>query len=298
VSEVPSVTLAEVVVHRGRIVHETYGPGTGPDTTLISWSTAKSVTHALVGIAVRKGLLDIDAPAPVPEWAGDERGAITLRQLLHMSSGLRFVEDYVDDAISHCLDMLFGSGQADVAAYAAALPLDHPPGSVFNYSSGTTNIISRALGQAVGAGEAGMRAFMETELFGPLGMTSADPRFDAAGTFIGSSFLYCTARDFARFGELYLADGVWEGTRILPEGWVDFARTAAPVPVAEEFGYGAHWWLWDGHGFPGTFAAHGYEGQYVIVRPRRDLVVARLGKTPIEVRPPVIEHLQELLGSW
>ena len=297
-SEVTSVTLAEVVLHDGQVVHETYGPDTGPGTTLISWSTGKSVTHALVGIAVREGLLELDAPAPVPEWAGDERQAITLRQLLHMTSGLRFVEDYVDDAISHCIDMLFGAGQADVASYAAALPLDHPPDSVFNYSSGTTNIISRVVGRAVGGGEAAMRSFMEAELFGPLGMTSADPRFDAAGTFIGSSFLYCTARDFARFGQLYLADGVWEGRRILPEGWVDFARTPAPAPVEEEFGYGAHWWLWDRHGFPSTFAAHGYEGQYVIVRPDRDLVVVRLGKTPIEVRPPVIEHLQELLSSW
>jgi CubicO group peptidase (beta-lactamase class C family) len=293
-----SVTLAELVLHRGEIVHEAYGPDTGPDTTLISWSTGKSVTHALVGVAVRDGLADLDAPAPVPEWAGDERSAITLRQLLNMTSGLRFVEDYVDDSVSHCIDMLFGEGHTDVAHYAASLPLDHPPGSTFNYSSGTTNIVSRAVGQAVGGGEVGMRVFMEAELFGPLGMTSADPRFDAAGTFVGSSFLYCTARDFARFGQLYLADGVWEGRRILPEGWVDFARTPVPVPVEEEFGYGAHWWLWDGHGFPGTFAAHGYEGQYIIVRPDRDLVVVRLGKTPIELRPPVIERLEELLASW
>jgi CubicO group peptidase (beta-lactamase class C family) len=198
-----SVTLAELVLHRGEIVHEAYGPDTGPDTTLISWSTGKSVTHALVGVAVRDGLADLDAPAPVREWAGDERSAITLRQLLNMTSGLRFVEDYVDDSVSHCIDMLFGEGHTDVAHYAASLPLDHPPGSTFNYSSGTTNIVSRAVGQAVGGGEAGMRAFMEAELFGPLGMTSADPRFDAAGTFVGSSFLYCTTRDFARFGQLW-----------------------------------------------------------------------------------------------
>jgi len=295
---VESITLAELVVHRGAVVHELYDAGTEPDTTLISWSTAKSVTHALVGIAVRQGLLELDAPAPVPEWAGDERRTITLRQLLNMRSGLRFVEDYVDDSISHCIDMLFGSGKDDVAGYAAALPLEHPPGSVFNYSSGTTNIIARMIGQAVGGGEAAMRAFMTEELFGPLGMTSADPRFDDAGTFIGSSFLYCTARDFARFGELYLADGVWDGRRILPEGWVDFARTPVPVPPDEEFGYGAHWWLWDSHGFPGTFAAHGYEGQYIIVCPDRDLVVVRLGKTPVEVRPPVIRRLEELLSSY
>jgi CubicO group peptidase (beta-lactamase class C family) len=293
-----SVTLAELVVQRGEVVHEVYGPDTGPDTTLISWSTAKSVTHALAGIAVREGLLALDAPAPVPEWANDDRRAITLRQLLNMQSGLRFVEDYVDDSTSHCLDMLFGTGTDDVAGYAAALPLDHEPGSTFNYSSGTTNIVTRMIGQAVGGGEAGMRSFMQTELFAPLAMTSADPRFDAAGTFVGSSFLYCTARDFARFGQLYLSDGVWDGRRILPDGWVDFARAPVLVPPEEEFGYGAHWWLWDDHGFEGTFAAHGYEGQYIVVCPPRELVVVRLGKTPVELRPPVIERLVELLSSW
>jgi CubicO group peptidase (beta-lactamase class C family) len=293
-----SVTLAELVVRRGEVVHEAYGPGTGPDTTLISWSTAKSVTHALTGIAVRQGLLELDAPAPVAEWAGDDRRSITLRQLLNMRSGLRFVEDYVDDSTSHCLDMLFGAGKDDVAGYAAALPLDHGPGSTFNYSSGTTNIVARTIGQAVGGGEVGMRLFMQAELFAPLGMSSADPRFDAAGTFVGSSFLYCTTRDFARFGELYLNDGVWGERRILPEGWVDFARTPVPVPPEEEFGYGAHWWLWDGHGFDGTFAAHGYEGQYIVVCPARGLVVVRLGKTPVELRPAVIERLVELLSSW
>ena len=193
--------------------------------------------------------------------------------------------------------MLFGEGKDDVAGYAAALPLDHEPGSVFNYSSGTTNIVARIVGQALGGGEGAMRAFMETELFGPLGMASADPRFDAAGTFVGSSFLYCTARDFARFGELYLNDGTWAGKRILPEGWVEFARTPVPVSPEEEFGYGAHWWLWDGHGFPGTFAAHGYEGQYIVVCPERELVVVRLGKTPAELRPLVIERIAGLLRS-
>jgi CubicO group peptidase (beta-lactamase class C family) len=292
-----SVTLAEVVVRGGEVVHEHYGPDTDATTTLISWSTAKSLTHALVGIAVRQGLLDVDAPAPVAEWAGDERQGITLRQLLNMRSGLRFVEDYVDDSSSHCLDMLFGAGQADVAGYAAALPLDHEPGSTFNYSSGTTNIVARIVGEAVGGGEEGMRSFMEAELFGPLGMASADPRFDAAGTFVGSSFLYCTARDFARFGQLYLRDGVWDGGRILPEGWVDFARTPTEVPPEEDFGYGAHWWLWDRQGFPETFAAHGYEGQYIVVAPDRDLVVVRLGKTPVELRPTVVERVALLLST-
>ena len=144
-----------------------------------------------------------------------------------------------------------------------------------------------------------MRAFMEAELFGPLGMTSADPRFDAAGTFVGSSFLYCTARDFARFGQLYLADGVWEG-RADPARGLGRLRPDARSRCRsdEEFGYGAHWWLWDGHGFPGTFAAHGYEGQYIIVRPTGTSSWCASARRRSRCRPPVIERLQELLGSW
>ena len=153
-------------------------------------------------------------PAAVPEWlaAGDPRRAITLQQLLEMRSGLRFAEDYVDAGVSDVIEMLFGTGQHDVAAFAADFPLDHAPGTVWSYSSGTTNIVSRIVGDVVGGGEAGhARASSSERLFGPLGMASADPRFDDAGTFVGSSFLYATARDFARFGYLYLRDGVWDG---------------------------------------------------------------------------------------
>ena len=137
---------------------------------------------------------------------------------------------------------------------------------MWNYSSGTTNIVARIAGDVVGGGADSMRTFLQDRLFGPLGMASASPRFDDAGTFIGSSFLYATAQDFARFGYLYLRDGTWDGARLLPEGWVDHARAPVPVPATEEFGYGAHWWLW--REYPGAFAAHGYEGQYVIVRAR------------------------------
>lgn len=119
---------------------------------------------------------------------------------------------------------------------------------------------------------------MVRELFDPLGMRSAQPKFDKAGTFIGSSFCYCTARDFARFGLLYLRDGVWDGRRILPEGWVDYARTPTPVPATERLGYGAHWWL--GMAGPGSFSANGYEGQYTVLVPELDLVLVRNGKSP------------------
>ena len=290
------LTLAVAVVHRGRLVAEAYGPDTAADSTLISWSTAKSVTHALVGLLVGDGQLQLHEPAPVPAWEGDERSRITLQHLLEMRPGLRFAEEYVDAGASDVIEMLFGAGQDDVAAFAAGFPLDHEPGTVWNYSSGTTNIVARIAGDVVGGGADSMRTFLQDRLFGPIGMASASPRFDDAGTFIGSSFLHATAQDFARFGYLYLRDGTWDGARLLPEGWVDHARAAVPVPATEEFGYGAHWWLW--REYPGAFAAHGYEGQYVVVVPDRDLVVVRLGKTPAELRPNLIGRLRALVDAF
>ena len=272
----------------GEVVHEWYADGVGPDTTLISWSMAKSITQALVGFAVDDGLLDIHGPAPVPEWADDERSAITVDHLLRMCSGLHFVEDYVDDQVSDVIRMLFGDGKDDMAAFAAAFPLDHEPGTVFNYSSGTTSIIARILG-----GLYDVEALLRDRLFGPLGMTSAIPKFDDAGTFIGSSYVYATARDFARFGQLYL-DG---GRDVLPADWVTYARTESPVPVGpdDDQPYGAHWWLFPP--IPGSFAAQGYEGQRTLIVPERDLVVVRLGKTPVELKPELDRWLVELVDE-
>jgi CubicO group peptidase (beta-lactamase class C family) len=281
-------THALLIVQGGRLVLERYAAAFGPDVTCHSWSMAKSITHALVGVAVGDGRLDIAQPADVPEWRspGDPRAAITLDQLLRMSSGLEFVEDYTPGHVSDVIEMLFGSGKDDVAAYAAAKPLAHPPGSFMAYASGTTNIVSRCLGRALDLkGEALLR-FMRERLFEPLGITSAVPKFDAAGTFIGSSYCFCTPRDFARFGLLYLRDGVWDAQRLLPEGWVDYARTPTwRQPGAVDGPYGAHWWL-DGFG-PGTFSANGYDGQFIIIRPDRDLIVIRNGL----MRQPALDRL-------
>lgn len=275
-----------------------FGPG-GPvtaDTALVSWSMAKSITHAAVGIAVADGLLQLDAPAPVPEWSGTPKEAITLQQLLDMRSGLEFVEDYVDDSISHCIEMLFGSGAGNVAGYAAALALLHQPGSVWNYSSGTSNIVARIVGQALGGGREAMEAFLAGRLFGPTGMSSASATFDGAGTFIGSSFVHATARDFARFGQLYLHDGVTAaGERILPEGWREHARRHSADDPDGAFAYGSHWWLWPE--FPGTFGAHGYEGQFTIVSPERQLVVVHLGKCPADTRAPLVAELHRIVAA-
>ena len=164
-------------------------------------------------------------PCPSGPTRRDPRHAITLRQLLAMRDGLDFVEDYVDDRVSDVIQMLFGEGQADMAHFAADRPLAAPPGTRFNYSSGTSNIISGVVARTVGPGEDYAR-FLHSRLFGPLGMASADPEFDEAGTWVASSYVRATARDFARFGLLYLRDGMWDGSRgcSRPAGWT----TGAP----------------------------------------------------------------------
>ncbi len=286
--------LALVIVNRGRLVLERYGATAGPDESLISWSMAKSIAHALVGVLVGEGRLDPDGRAPVPEWAdpADPRHPITLDHLLRMVPGLEFVEDYVDDGVSHCLQMLFGPGAEDMGAYAASLPAQALPGTVFNYSSGTTNIVCRAMADLVGRGP-DFERWMRAVLLDPLGMTSARPTFDGAGTWVGSSFLHATARDFARFGLLYLRDGSWEDRRILPPGWVDHART--PRARNEEGKvHGAHWWVWAPD--LDVFACQGYECQRILVDPGADLLVVRLGKTPIEKADTVDAWLRELIS--
>jgi CubicO group peptidase (beta-lactamase class C family) len=291
-------TFAVVVVHRGRIVVERYQgalehfdrPPTRvtAETPLLSWSMAKSMLHAVVGVLVGDGRLDLDAPAPVPEWAGsaDPRHAITLRQLLAMRDGLAFAEDYEDGVVSDTIQMLFGDGQADMAHFAADRPLAAPPGTHFNYSSGTSNIISGVVARTVGPGEPYAR-FLHSRLFGPLGMTSADPEFDEAGTWVASSSLRTSARDYARFGLLYLRDGMWDGVRLLPPGWVDYGRTWVSEDPDDASPYGAHWWGVAGDTL-GTFRASGYEGQSITLCPGLDLMVVRLGKTPHELEPNLV----------
>ncbi len=289
-------THSLVVIQGGTLVFERYGFGGAPEKTEPSWSMAKSITHALVGILVADGKLDIHAPADVPEWreAGDPRAAITLDQLLRMSSGLAFVEDYVPGRLSDVREMLFFSGKADVAGYAATRPLEHAPGTFWSYASGTTNIIARCAAQACGGDFAG---FMQDRLFRPLGMRSVLPKFDAAGTFIGSSYCFAASRDFARFGLLYLRDGVWEGQRLLPPGWVDYARTPTfQQPGVSDGPYGAHWWL-DTAG-AGSFSANGYAGQYIILVPERDLIVVRNGDTPLERKDELKTWVQAVVRCF
>jgi CubicO group peptidase (beta-lactamase class C family) len=292
-------TYAVVVVHRGRLVLERYdgllpqwdkpGKPVGPDTPLLSWSVAKSMLHAVVGMLVAEGRLVLDAPAPVPEWQapGDPRGAVTLQQLLEMRDGLDFLEEYEDPEASDVIQMLFGRGRPDMAAFAADRPLAVPPGTRFNYSSGTSNIVSGIVARTLGPG-APYRGFLADRLFGPLGMASATPTFDDAGTWVAASYVYATARDYARFGLLYLRDGVWDGNRLLPEGWVDHGRRPRSVDPDDGDWYGSHWWSRDDP--RGTFWAAGHEGQYIDVCPDLDLVLVRMGRTDAE-------HSEEL-KAW
>lgn len=294
-----ALTLAVVVIQGGRLVLERYGPETDAETPLVSWSMAKSITQAALGTLVLDGAVDADGPAPVPEWAdqSDPRSAIGTEDLLAMRSGLHWIEDYVDPDASTCLAMLFGEQRADMAHYAASLPLEDPVGSRFVYSSGTTNILSRITGDAVGGGAQAMEAHLDDRLFGPLGMTSADPRFDDAGTFVGSSYVWATARDFARFGHWYLRDGVWDGKRLLPEGWVDRARALQSIdPEDDAVGYGEQWWVKVASEL-GVFWASGYEGQSITVVPGADTVIVRLGKTPIEHAPALQQWRWDLLKA-
>ncbi len=289
------ITDAVLIVQGGAVRYERYGPDLDRQSRFPSWSKAKSITQALVGLAVAQGQLDIHAPADVPAWKDDERSAITLDQLLRMSSGLKFVEDYVPGSVSDVIEMLFGSGKEDVAAYAIAQPLAHTPDTHWSYASGTTNIICDILQRALGLRGEAFEAHMRKVLFEPLGMTSPMPKFDAAGTFIGSSYCFSTARDFARFGLLYLRGGVWEDRQLLPAAWVDYARTPTPVPATEELGYGAQWWL--GLGGPGSFSANGYEGQYTLAIPDLDVIMVRHGRTPLDRKENLAAWMRSVVGD-
>jgi CubicO group peptidase (beta-lactamase class C family) len=280
-------TYGALIVRSGCILAERYGgslphwdrPETPvePDTPLLSWSMSKSILHAAIGVLVRDGRVDLTASAAVPAWRGDERAHITLEHLLTMTDGLAFREDYDDLGDSDVTTMLFGDAKGDVAGYAMGRPLAHRPGSTFNYSSGTSNIVARILGDVVGGGEAEVQEFLRREVFDPVGMSSATVGCDAAGTWVASSYCYATARDYARFGLLYARDGVWDGRRILPVGWVDHGRRARHTDTDGQTWHGAHWW--SVRDDLSGFRAGGYAGQSILVVPGLDLVVVRLGQS-------------------
>jgi len=279
-------TQAIIVVYKGRIIAEKYEKQFTEKSPILGWSMAKSATSALVGILVREGKLDVMQPAPVPEWQNpqDTRHGITVDQLLRMSSGLEFEEVYT--FWKDVTNMLYKS--ENMAAYAASKSLHTEPDGEWNYSGGSTNILARIVFDRVGGSLAHSNNFIRRELFDRIGMRSAIIEPDSSGVFVGSSYMYATTRDWARFGLLIKNDGVWGGVRILPEGWIEYALT--PTPLAPEGEYGAHFWLNAGEKgnpqnrkFPSLPTDLAYMGgineRIVCMIPSRDVVVVRMGTT-------------------
>jgi CubicO group peptidase (beta-lactamase class C family) len=284
-------TKAVVVVKDGRVIAERYAEGVGIDTPLLGFSATKSVISALAGIAVRKGALSLDQPVPIAAWQkpGDPRGAITLDHLLRHTAGLALgssLSASLASALEPVNRMKFM--ESDMAAYAESIPLESAPGAAWNYHDGNTVILAHVIRNAAGGRASDLMRFARQELFGPLGMRNVTIEFDASGNAEGSSQMLASARDWARFGQLYLNDGLAGGKRILPEGWVKYS--AAPTPNAW-VGQGAGFWTNLGDSFGATyriergwprdaFFAKGTIGQWVIIIPSERLVIVRLGRSP------------------
>jgi CubicO group peptidase (beta-lactamase class C family) len=272
-------TRAVVIVYKGKIVAERYAEGFSKDTPLLGWSMTKSVVNALVGILVQMNLLHLEDTELLEEWSdeNDPRREISLDQLLRMSSGLEWEEVYA--GLSDATRMLFASKSP--AQLALSKSLEFPTDTYWEYSSGTSNILSELVRRKIGGTNKQYWNFPHAFLFNKLGMRSAVMEPGPDGTFVGSSFMYATARDWARFGLLYLNDGVWNGDRILPPGWVEYSQTATPDAPRER--YGAHFWLTRGEKDSNpdlpkdAYHMAGYEGQKVVIIPSFDLVIVRLG---------------------
>ncbi len=294
---------AILVWHKGQVIAEKYADGVNENTPLLSWSMAKSITNMLVGIMVNKQMLSLDKPLQLTEWKNKpQHNEITLDHLLRMSSGLEFNETYgigSDAAIMLSIEPSAGK-------FAALKPVIYPPDSHWSYSSGTTNIISLVMRRAIAGDENSYYQFAQRELFEPLGISSATLELDAAGTIIGSSYMYATTRDWAKLGLLMLNEGVWNGVRILPKNWVTYSITATPTDLLNH--YGAHFWLnydptdkekqrvWPK--LPNdTYYMGGFQGQRVVIIPSKGLVVVRMGFTTPGSNNGVEDLVAELIAS-
>lgn len=278
----PVGTKAVLIVHGNRIIAEKYASGYDQNSMFLGWSMAKSVTAALIGILVKQGKLDPSQPAPVAAWrqVKDGRQEIRTEDLLQQTSGLDFRENY--SSYSNATNMLFNKG--DMAGYTEGLPLKAKAGTEFYYSSGNSNILSGIIRSTEGEKE--YHLFPYTELFHKIGMNHTLMEPDASGNFVGSSYIWASARDYARFGMLYLNDGMWKGERILPEGWVK--RSVTPPSANRLKNYGYQFWL-NGINendpsqkeFPWApddlYYADGYGGQRIYIIPSKQLVAVRLG---------------------
>lgn len=297
-------TDAFLLVRGGNIVFEKYAREFHRNRKHLVWSVTKSFVNALIGIAVADGKMRVEDSAAkyYPALSGGGKEAILVDHLLRMSSGLFWSEGYESSPLkSSVVAMLYTRGRNDMAAFTAAHDLIYQPGTHWYYSSGNSNLLMAMLRNAYSSPPDAAQASDKFEdlifnrLFKAIGMRYTTLERDGAGTPVGSSYLYTTARDLARFGYLYLHDGVWQGRRILPEKWVRYTTTMAPAyyttelnPEDEKDNPGAHWYINVGIPERGqkppwpdapadTFAALGHWGQSLFVIPSLDMVAVRLG---------------------
>jgi len=275
-------TNALLITQGGQIVLEKYNKGINQNTKLVSWSMAKSFTGAITGLMIEKGYISsIEEKNLFPYWQ-DSRSEITIDHLLNMKSGLKFSEEYDTSGNSDTLEMLFGEGKFDQASFAASFPIENKPGSVFSYSTGTTNILSRIIKDRLEERKIDYYDFLQENFIDKIGLNNTTLEFDKSGNFIGGSSVYASARDYAKFGYLYLRDGLWEDEQVIPKEWVDATR----VPSTNTWGiYKNQFWLIDskirdGYGLPeDTYYCAGFGGQYILIIPSKDIVLVRLGET-------------------
>lgn len=282
--------FAFIVVHQDGVVAERYREGITADTRLLSWSMGKSFTNALVGIMAGDGLVDIHAPMDIPEWQGDGRAAITLSDLMQMQSGLEWNENYGTRSDVN----LMLHREEDMGLFALSKPLMAKPGTHWYYSSGSTNIIMRYL-RGRFASEEEFLQYIHERLFDPLGIDNPCFEPDMSGTPVGSSYLYATARDFARLGHMYLHDGCVGEERLLSEHWVEYTTTPASDSKG---GYGACFWLNRSKTYPSApedmYSCQGHDGQMIFIIPSKELVVVVLGYSP---KPDRVIEFDRLLGD-
>ena len=280
------MAAAYVVTWKGRLIAEKYGPGIGPHTQLESWSMGKSITATMMGLLIQQGFYQLDQPAPIPEWQtpGDARAKIRIRDLMQMSSGLRIRApqdpDY-DPSGPYPEHVYLYTGTVNAFNYAATRPLQWPPASVGRYHNTDPVLVNYLIRLAAEKRGEEYLSFFQRALFDKLGMRTMVIETDAFGNFLTQGNDYGAARDWARLGNLYLQDGVWNGARILPEGFTTFVRTVAPAWAKDgNHTYGGFFMINGDGKFPVPKDAYfmaGAGGQRTLIVPSHDLVVVRMG---------------------
>ncbi|RPD91245.1 class C beta-lactamase-related serine hydrolase [Aureibaculum marinum] len=268
-------TRSVLVIYKDQIIAEKYANGFDKDSKLLGWSMTKSITATLFGILQKQGKININDKAPIESWKNDDRAAITINDLLHMNSGLAWEEDYKN--ISDVTRMLFLTD--DMTKIQEEKPLVGKPNESWNYSSGTTNLLSGILRKQFDTHQEYLD-FWYAALIDKIGMHSMLIETDMSGNYVGSSYGWATTRDWAKFGLLYLHKGNWNGEQIFDTTWVDYVKTPTNGSNGE---YGGHFWLNAGGKYPDVpkdiYSANGYQGQRVFIVPSKDLVIVRMGLT-------------------